>query len=90
MALILRIVLPINPKNDFTHPSHFIDEFEIKAINIKEDPHAKSGWIWQGTVSTTYFSREMLSRIYDITTDTDSNYYNWNISLHFPNVLKSF
>jgi hypothetical protein len=88
MSVVLKIVIPKHETHlTIAKPVDFIKEFNIKAINIKEDPEAPAGWTWIGDVSTSYFSREMMASLYNITTHPDCFYYRWNISLHFPSIL---
>jgi hypothetical protein len=90
MSVILKIVIPKHETHlTIAKPIDFIKEFNIKALNIKEDPVAPAGWTWIGDLSTSYFSREMMASLYNITTHPDSFYYRWNISLHFPSILKN-
>ena len=90
MSVVLKIVIPKHETHlTIAKPIDFIKEFDIKAINIKEDPEASAGWTWIGDLSTSYFSREMMMSLYNITTHPDSFYYRWNISLHFPSILRN-
>ena len=87
MSVVLKIVIPKHETHlTIARPADFIKEYDIKAINIKEDPYAPAGWTWIGTVSTNHFTNIFMSKLYEITIDSTSKYNGWNISLHFPKI----